>query len=484
MATAESVKAKLQALIADANAKTGKTDTSVTDAVRTLVGGYGQGGGVIDVGELPTENAIEGAVYRVGGAAVDLYYIFDSECGYLNDIAATQGATVVYYVVDEPPSVAEFSTEMVLHLYVVSDTGLVYVNEGNGVVLLGGDESAYKGWATPEEIEALDKTDPNNGGIYTVNRGSEELYIYSNGSWNMLNGIITVETLSTANLNMNAIYRKPKIGAECYWVYEDANFGRRSIPLFQLVQILGALDGARVERMHYIVVDDLSAISSPLLKTDTAIFAYVDADGIPYTFDGNGFVPVLGTDNVEELHGWIDHKPDGSEDFGVYTVRKTEYDYYLPRQGGFTKIAPIDFVRDSQEAAIYMPYNSIIDRTVTDANTGNDVNRVGAYAFAECSDLQTITIGGKVHSIGECAFYECTSLKSVTFKTAPDWIDSYYVMRVAPDAFLGCTALTDIYVPWSEEAEGFPEDHGNLDEVTPASEWAPINATVHYNYTE
>ena len=40
-----SLKSKIQALISAANAKTGESDTTLTDAVQTLVDGYGQGGG-------------------------------------------------------------------------------------------------------------------------------------------------------------------------------------------------------------------------------------------------------------------------------------------------------------------------------------------------------------------------------------------------------------------------------------------------------
>lgn len=40
-----SVKSKIQSLIAAANAKTGESDATLTDAVQTLCDGYGQGGG-------------------------------------------------------------------------------------------------------------------------------------------------------------------------------------------------------------------------------------------------------------------------------------------------------------------------------------------------------------------------------------------------------------------------------------------------------
>lgn len=46
-----SIRSKIQALITAANTKTGESDTTLTDAVQTLVDGYGQGGGG---GSLPS----------------------------------------------------------------------------------------------------------------------------------------------------------------------------------------------------------------------------------------------------------------------------------------------------------------------------------------------------------------------------------------------------------------------------------------------
>jgi len=44
MATADSVKSKLQGLIKKANGTTGRSDTTMTEAVDALISGYGQGG--------------------------------------------------------------------------------------------------------------------------------------------------------------------------------------------------------------------------------------------------------------------------------------------------------------------------------------------------------------------------------------------------------------------------------------------------------
>ena len=41
MATANSVKTKMQGLIDSANAKTGANDSTLTDAVNTLISGFG-----------------------------------------------------------------------------------------------------------------------------------------------------------------------------------------------------------------------------------------------------------------------------------------------------------------------------------------------------------------------------------------------------------------------------------------------------------
>lgn len=65
MATADSVKAKMQGLIDSANAKTGGNDTTLTAAVNALIAGFGSGGGtglVYDMGEfVPEADTIAGA---------------------------------------------------------------------------------------------------------------------------------------------------------------------------------------------------------------------------------------------------------------------------------------------------------------------------------------------------------------------------------------------------------------------------------------
>lgn len=57
MATADSVKEKLQNIIAKANGKTGRTDADVSTSVDSLISGFGQGGGITPTGtKTITEN--------------------------------------------------------------------------------------------------------------------------------------------------------------------------------------------------------------------------------------------------------------------------------------------------------------------------------------------------------------------------------------------------------------------------------------------
>lgn len=59
-----SIRSKIQALIAAANTKTGESDTTLTDAVQTLVDGYGQGGGGISQGLEVTETDSNGCITK------------------------------------------------------------------------------------------------------------------------------------------------------------------------------------------------------------------------------------------------------------------------------------------------------------------------------------------------------------------------------------------------------------------------------------
>lgn len=78
MATADSVKAKIQGLIDQSNATTGNTDADLTTAVGALIAGFGQGGGggisavkFIDVDITVEESTTTAVTYTVDGLELD-----------------------------------------------------------------------------------------------------------------------------------------------------------------------------------------------------------------------------------------------------------------------------------------------------------------------------------------------------------------------------------------------------------------------------
>ena len=87
MATADSVKAKLQGLIDTANNATGREDTDLSTAIRTLVQGFGSGGGgavsglAYDMGEfvLDTDAAMGGKIPHNLGEIPDFVVVWSDD---------------------------------------------------------------------------------------------------------------------------------------------------------------------------------------------------------------------------------------------------------------------------------------------------------------------------------------------------------------------------------------------------------------------
>ena len=90
---------------------------------------------------------------------------------------------------------------------------------------------------------------------------------------------------------------------------------------------------------------------------------------------------------------------------------------------------------------------------------GDSVQKIPAYAFADCTGLTSVTIPDGVTSIGDWAFYNCTGLTSITIPDSVTSIGSSAfrdctgltsvtigagVTSIGDDAFSGCTGLTEI----------------------------------------
>lgn len=89
------------------------------------------------------------------------------------------------------------------------------------------------------------------------------------------------------------------------------------------------------------------------------------------------------------------------------------------------------------------------------------VTGLGDYAFAQCENLETVTIADTVTDIGTATFYQCDSLQSINLPDSVKTIDDYafygcYSMKtlslgsvesIGSYAFAQCTALENVVVP-------------------------------------
>lgn len=149
-------------------------------------GNTGGGVGIIDVTELPTENIVEKAPYRVQQQSVELYVvgIQDTPIPYLQTMREQAGATINVEIVETlPETLTPVDHEnMILPLYVIKSTGIAYADAGGGAMPFGqaifNTEGLDKGWSTDVNTET-------EQGVYTYALVEYTLSIFTNGEWDV-----------------------------------------------------------------------------------------------------------------------------------------------------------------------------------------------------------------------------------------------------------------------------------------------------------
>lgn len=139
MATANSVKAKIQGLITAANAKTGSTDADLTTAVNTLIDGFGQGGvelPEIDPSVLGTASDLAQGKQLIGADG--------------NVVEGNVPSTSGLYFEDDPFTVVERDS----WFQVVSPKGGLNIMLKEGGTASGYIEGDTFGDAKPEDVRA------------------------------------------------------------------------------------------------------------------------------------------------------------------------------------------------------------------------------------------------------------------------------------------------------------------------------------------
>ena len=82
-----------------------------------------------------------------------------------------------------------------------------------------------------------------------------------------------------------------------------------------------------------------------------------------------------------------------------------------------------------------------IPESVTNDDTTYPVQKIGAYAFAECPELTGVIIPTSITEIEDHAFENCSGLTEVVIPET--------VTTIGSRAFVGCTSLTSIEIPAS-----------------------------------
>ena len=109
--------------------------------------------------------------------------------------------------------------------------------------------------------------------------------------------------------------------------------------------------------------------------------------------------------------------------------------------------------------------NVEIPQAVTYGGKTYTVTGVGAYAFMESSDLQSITLPATVTYLGYAAFYKCTSLQHFTLPAN--------VSTMGEFCFQNCTALKSFSIPYESVLEEIPRQCFTYCESLLASSFPP-----------
>lgn len=299
MATADSVKAKIQGLIDKVNEVTGQKNTDLTSAINTLVAGANGGAGAIklvDVAELP----------EIYTAEMYEYNSSTDEVASITEAVTAQGITLTVKVVDVLPQTYEISSGTVAYIYVLRSTGIPYMSTDGTTPILALD--AFNGSGVTEDLfrGIVDSVDEmTTDGIYTI--------------------------ITEVSIDTEPVYRCPAPALAGVYVVPGAGTTPITVEDYfkadgmQTIEVFYYLVDALPEEFEYTSVDTstMSAVCHVYVLKDSG-FAYVSVDGetsIPAVSLGQG------TDS-----GWADSTSEMTET-GTYTLRGSGYECYKYKDG-------------------------------------------------------------------------------------------------------------------------------------------------------
>lgn len=218
---------------------------------------------------------------------------------------------------------------------------------------------------------------------------------------------------------------------------------------------------------HFLTVVAMAAIT----------FCASAQDRETYVFDGSFTPKESGTDSGTGLNFWVKSiQPYEAVVMGsqllTFTGRPDE-ETLVPDEA-YTAFAPAD----------YSGHIDLTSGACLDELWFNIVG-VGYGAFANCTEVTSVTLPRNLTTISRGAFYGCTALTEVTqFRFPNKQPSSIYRCTFFPDIFRGCTSLAKADISIADDIlGGIFADCPALAEVTLTASGNQLNAFVGHNST-
>ena len=164
----------------------------------------------------------------------------------------------------------------------------------------------------------------------------------------------------------------------------------------------------------------------------------VDYDFVGWYDENGDKITEIPSDTIEDITVTAGWKTTADTVATAITALSGEYTHYIIVSGAITS--------DTISAIKTALKNNSSVKVNLDLSGTTGLNKLPSYAFSECSNLTSVTIGDSVTSIGNYAFYYCRNLTSVTI---PD-----YITEIASGTFYGCSSLTSVTIPDSVTSIG------------------------------
>ena len=232
------------------------------------------------------------------------------------------------------------------------------------------------------------------------------------------------------------------------------------LKLLALSVLLLALPAVVQAQFNFTINNDGSLNISKYTGSGGAVIIPDTTNGLPITSIGIGAFQyshtvtsvTLGT-NVTSIGGWAFEScaklvsvtiPDSVTNVGSYAFR------YCPSLTAITVDATNPAYSSSDGILFNKSTNTLIQypasKTGSDYTIPNSVASIGDYAFWECTNLTSVTLGTNVTSIGDSMFAACYNLTSVTIPSS--------VTSIGDSMFAACYNLTNVTIPNSVTSIG------------------------------